>query len=558
MRFDFSFRAASALVLVTCNPTGFESLGAAFHSSHFDYLYHPDDSTVCFDVMDSLERHQQLIAHFLGIDERNLPRVTYWKLRDENEYQAHTPLGGGDALANANKDFVLSPLPFDEHELIHTITLGAWGYTARFLEEGIAVALSCDPSAVDVTNTPYTHWDTGWDLVPFETAPEKLAFGDTETPTAAPISIPVATMYEHSNYQAAGAITTYLLDVGGSAKLQKLWTSVSAGSSASDFSKALQSIYGLSLDDVWQSLLTTRHRPCTPVWMCSLPAITASEQGTLRSTCTGKDLGRPTNGNLRLQFPLWSNRAVEMAWCIATNCIGGPTPSVASSQLPVTAVSMIACDGDPSHQLPRDPQVQLVPTMLPDNLKADTWIPPLSTSHVVMIEQFAWVISNLQSVYNTPAGSLPYATQSLVSTNTRCSEAQANAIDDGTASSLWMPNDSQTHFARFRLNNPETLFPYFGLYVSVYGVPEQPPPAGSGLTVELCSACNGDDATQCDGCPNLSADCIVKFQNSSSAPTWLRLVNRGPSPNGSVLNTGQWATSDTGDADVESDAGVPE
>jgi hypothetical protein len=241
-------------------------------------------------------------------------------------------------------------------------------------------------------------------------------------------------MYDQLNYQAAGAITTYLLDVGGSAKFQKLWSSVSAGSSARDLSKALQSIYGLSLDDVWQSLLTIRHRPCAPVWMCSLPAITASEQGTLRSTCTGKDLGRPTSGNLRLQFPLWSNGAIEIAWCSTTNCIGGPTPSAALPQLPVTAVSMIACDGDPTHQLPRDPQVQLFWTTLSDNLKADTWIPPLSTPHVVMVEQFAWVISNLQSVYNTPAGSLPYATQSLAPTNTRCSEAQANAIDDETAS----------------------------------------------------------------------------------------------------------------------------
>ena len=83
------------------------------------------------------------LAGNLGIDVNVLPRVTYFKMRDANEYGARNN-AGRDASANANIGFVVSPLPFDEHELLHTITLGAWGYSAPFLEEGIAVALSCE------------------------------------------------------------------------------------------------------------------------------------------------------------------------------------------------------------------------------------------------------------------------------------------------------------------------------------------------------------------------------------------------------------------------------
>jgi len=38
-------------------------------------------------------------------------KVTYWKMRDESEYQTRSPLSGGDALANADRDYVVSPLP---------------------------------------------------------------------------------------------------------------------------------------------------------------------------------------------------------------------------------------------------------------------------------------------------------------------------------------------------------------------------------------------------------------------------------------------------------------
>jgi hypothetical protein len=532
--------AFAALSLTACHPSGFEFKDGAYHSAHFDYLFHADDTTVCPDVMDSLEQHEEVLASYLGIDETTLPRVTYFKLRDANEYRSRNNVGR-DAAANAGRDFVVSPLPFDEHELLHAITLGAWGYSAGFLEEGIAVALSCNPAAVEVTSRPYRDWAPPNDAIPDESDPWSIAL------CYAGICPTIAQLYDvyapgFAGYAAAGAVTTYLLDTAGAGKFRQLWASVSLSTSAADFSGALKNIYGFSLDDVWQILLTTRHRPCAPVWMCSLPQITNDEQGTLRSTCTGKDLGRPTNGNLRLQYPPFSHNVYEMY----TGGVGS------TFTLAVTGISLIPCDGNPANYLPRDPEIQF------RTMQADTWIPPLAVPNVVTLETLAWVLNSLQETYNSPDGQIGYRTQPLQPATTRCSAAAANIIPPNTTSALWLPSDSQTHFARFQLDVRTRGDLYFD--VSSYdSVPGLPPPAG--LNVLLCAGCDGDEAVNCNGCPFGTTDCIVRFQNAATVPLWLRIVA------GDYWTASQWAAIDAGaidsgtataDAGGGLDAGTPD
>jgi hypothetical protein len=509
MRFGFDPTALggiatiAAMGLAGCHPTGFELSGSEYHSANFDYLFHPTDTTVCPSVMDSLEEHRALISSYLHIDPDSLPPVTYFKMRDEREYLARCTVGG-DGAANAGKDYVVSPVPFDEHELIHTITLGAWGFSTRFLEEGIAVALSCDPAAVAVTDAPYNHWSPQFDSLGSESSPASVALYTVGVPAT------ITNLYDidvsgNAGYSAAGAVTTYLLDSGSVDKLAELWAHVSMDASESDFSAALENVYGFSLEEVWQSLQTTRHRPCAPVWMCSLPEITNNGAGTLRSSCTGKDLGRPTGGNLRLQYPGFS-----------ADVYAAEDGTLASEYvIPVTGVSLIPCTGDPADYLPRDPDMQL--RILP----ADLWLPALATPHVVTLETNAWVLQSLQYDYTSPAGQMPYGTAPLAPATTRCSEAVANAIPSMTASALWLPNDAKTHYARFHLQVESTgnVNAVPGLYA---WSPELPPPPG--INALFCQGCNGDIAADCDGCPLGTTDCVVTFQNTTNLPTWLRIA----------------------------------
>jgi len=520
--------------LTTCHPTGFEFKDSAYRSSHFDYLFHTDDTTVCPDVMDSLEQHEAVLASYLGIDETTLPRVTYFKMRDANEYGARNN-AGRDATANAGLGFVVSPLPFDEHELLHTITLGAWGYSAPFLEEGIAVALSCEPAAIEVTNQPYGDWAESNDTIPHESNPAHVAlYTGNATATISQLYDVYAPGF--AGYTVAGAVTTYLVDSAGVDKFRQLWASVSASTSEADFSVALKNIYGLSLDEIWHTLQTTRHRPCAPIWMCSLPEITNDEQGTLRSTCTGKDLGRPTSGNLRLQFPAFGHDVYEMF-----------TGSADSGFLPVvTGISLIPCDGNPANYLPRDPEMQF------RTMQADTWIPPLAVRNVVTLETFAWVLQGLQTTYNSPDGQISYRTQPLEPAATRCADAVANLIPPNTTSALWLPNDSQTRFARFQLDVKTRGDLYFD--ISAYDSPTGLPPPG--LDVLLCTGCDGDEPANCNGCPLGTTDCIVRFQNTAALPLWLRIV-----AGDYWSSSSQWAAVDAGttvNATGGPDAGTPE
>ena len=513
--------ALATFCLTTCHPSGFEFQDSAYDSPHFRYLFHKDDATVCPVVMDSLEQHRALLAGYLGIDESTLPRVTYFKLRDASEYAARTNSVAG-ALADGGPDHVVSPLPFDEHELIHTITVGAWGDAPHFLSEGIAVALSCNPAAVELTNQPYSDWEPTNDTIPSESNLAYVALYTGSTPAT------IADHYSASSpaaYAAAGAVTTYLIDTAGPDRFRQLWASVSPATSVRDFSKALQKVYGFSLDEVWQTLHTTRHRPCAPVWMCSLPPITGQEQGTMRSTCTGKDLGRPTTGNLRLQYPPYSHDVYEMfAW--------EPVSQFAEA---VTGLSLIPCDGNPANYLPRNPEMQL------RTLQADTWIPSLPVPNVVTLETYAWVLAAQEATYQMPAGQMPYQTQPLAPATPRCSDAAANVIPPSTTSALWLPNDSRTYFAHFTLEVKTRGDFYFG--VTAYdSAPGRPPPAG--LDVMLCTGCDGDDARDCNGCPFGTTDCIVKFTNSSPAPLWLRIAA------GDYWSKSQWAAVDAGTVDA--------
>jgi hypothetical protein len=164
--------------------------------------------------------------------------------------------------------------------------------------------------------------------------------------------------------------------------------------------------------------------------------------------------------------------------------------------------------------LPRAPETQL------RSYQADTWIPPLATPSVVTFESAGWVLQTLQYTYALPDGQIAYQTSPLAPTTTACSAAATNVIPPATASALWMPNDSATHYARFALQDPLDAFD-----INVYATPDGLPPAG--VSVALCAGCAGDVATDCNGCPPGTPECIVAFTNASPAPTWLRIVYPG-------------------------------
>jgi hypothetical protein len=186
--------------------------------------------------------------------------------------------------------------------------------------------------------------------------------------------------------------------------------------------------------------------------------------------------------------------------------------------MPATGVSLIPCDGDPSHYLPRNPLVQL------RRYNADIWLPPLQTPHVVTLEAFDSVYPFLETFQFTPGGEMAYTTQPLNPPATTCADAKANVIPPNTASAIWVPADLVPDFARFSMANEWDGSDDFyangvGIASTWFG-PTCPEPELSGL-------CNRSAS---------GTDCIVGFgHDSSGLPTWYRIIN-GPPVDGTGTN----------------------
>jgi hypothetical protein len=236
----------------------------SWSSAHFIYHARPDDGTVDAGVLDYLEANAALIAHGqLGLEPASWGPVHYFKYRDDADFAAANGCQGlSDALAccdyfSDGRTEIHSPLAVDPHELVHAYARSL-GVPPWLLIEGLAVSLSCDPSAENILVS-----DGGWPRDNLEKTPwppfyqPSIAGGD--------------------EYLAAGLLTTWLVDHAGMSAVLSLYARVPPSASVQEFAAAVLDATGTSMDAAWQAMAASPvRRPCLDVAACTVLDPTSS------------------------------------------------------------------------------------------------------------------------------------------------------------------------------------------------------------------------------------------------------------------------------------------
>ena len=133
------------IAAASCNGESPPFEGNVSHSQFWEY-HDRVGEPLCPTLLSLLDHHAQEIAGNIGVT--LLPGESlfrYYKFRDNtdfNDAQVCTQYSGACATGND----VYSPRYFHAHEQAHDYVYRAWGgWSARLLDEGAAVALSCDP-----------------------------------------------------------------------------------------------------------------------------------------------------------------------------------------------------------------------------------------------------------------------------------------------------------------------------------------------------------------------------------------------------------------------------
>ena len=230
-----------------------------WESTHFRYHTRTDDSEPCEAVLVQLERHFELMQGYLGFSWPSGRKVDYYKFRDKADYLSNSGCPK-DSDSCARDSDLMSPHVLQDHELIHTY-LASVGMPPAFFVEGVAVVLACDHVFALQNFKP-------WQDVVTE------AFG---------------VKFGRAYYEGPWFVG-YLLDRFGPASFLALYGSLDYGTATADtIAAAFASVYGESLDAVWNaSLASSDSIRCVNLWNCrgaNLP-LDGSIQ-PLESACDG-------------------------------------------------------------------------------------------------------------------------------------------------------------------------------------------------------------------------------------------------------------------------------
>jgi hypothetical protein len=211
-----------------------------WESTHFRYHTRADDSEPCEAVLVQLERHFELIQGYLGFSWPSGRKVDYYKFRDKADY-----LSSGfcpeDSDSCTRDSEVMSPHVLQDHELIHAY-LAPLGMPPALFVEGAAVVLACDHVFALQNFKP-------WQDVATE------AFG---------------VKFGRAYYEGTWFVG-YLLDRFGPASFLALYGRLDYRTATADtMAAAFASVYGESLDAVWNASLASSDRiRCVNLWNCA-------------------------------------------------------------------------------------------------------------------------------------------------------------------------------------------------------------------------------------------------------------------------------------------------
>jgi hypothetical protein len=239
-------------------------VGQVSRSQFFEY-HDEVDEPLCPSLLSMLDEHALQIGGKIGLTlEPGDARFRYYKFRDANAFLASKdcpPESGGCTDGSA----IYTPWPFEPHEQAHDYVFRGWGgFSTQLLNEGEAVALSCEPfrlvapgqRALDVVGS--LDWRNELHLGP-----------------------------DGNGYVAAGYFVTHLIQHYGLSNLESLHRQVPYDVTPEDFERAFAAVYPVSMDQAWsESLGTAGAQPCLKDWMCSATPMSVGDDAPL--ACDGQ------------------------------------------------------------------------------------------------------------------------------------------------------------------------------------------------------------------------------------------------------------------------------
>jgi hypothetical protein len=246
----------------TDDPQPFE--GTLLRSQYWEYHDHVSEP-ICPTLLAMLDQHTQVTGAELGLDlAQPTPPFRYYKFRDADDLKAAGVCQAGSGACSTGQA-VYSPRYFHAHEQAHAYAYRAWsGWSTQLLDEGVAVALSCDPFRFLGTE------QSPRDLVGGLDWRDRLELEAKDSP----------------GYLAAGYFVTYLVTRYGWAPLHALHDRVPAHVSSEQFERAFAALYPISVDEAWTRALSVGMQPCLKDWMCAATPMGEHEVASL--ACDGQ------------------------------------------------------------------------------------------------------------------------------------------------------------------------------------------------------------------------------------------------------------------------------
>jgi hypothetical protein len=240
------------------------------------FEYHDQaDEPLCPTLLDDLDRHAQLVGGKIGFSPDPNDPIRYYKFVDVPSEAASGACSGGPDNGACSVGFAIATTTyFHAHEQAHSYVYRAWGgFSVGLLNEGEAVALSCDPD-YDDGSLYFTHESalaTPW---------EGLAHPDWR-------SILELLGNTAQGYAAAGFWITSLAQRFGWPKVAELHRRVPPGISPADFEIQFATVFPTSMDESWSTALgTVGAAPCQDDWRCTATPMAVGEDAP--SDCDGE------------------------------------------------------------------------------------------------------------------------------------------------------------------------------------------------------------------------------------------------------------------------------
>lgn len=235
--------------------------GISWQSERVRYHARRNDPLACADIVSVLERRSDRFAEIFGSPPSRWEPYDYYKVLDATDYENTNTWCAAPTLACEWRGAVLSPHPADEHELVHAYYEGLMGASPRFMQEGLAIGLSCASS-----------------------------FGLTIAPDT-----PIESALDPDGPQGPGPaarLVTALWFSGSPQQFYDLEAALGGGKpSRVSLAAVVSSVYGKDVDQIWSRARSKDGLECVGYSFCDAPPLELGET-TLAETCTGRQTRR--------------------------------------------------------------------------------------------------------------------------------------------------------------------------------------------------------------------------------------------------------------------------